>query len=296
MYVRFAQEVANLAPEAIITRYPQLLNCLDPGSTNVEGDARELALLLWRHSREVTAVLAEMIGRYPRELATGMLPNRSLLRLAVGGTTATAIGVVSERPRELVQSSKDVLPSMELQGKYWHVVFEGVKGVFHDRKGFQYLSRLLKAPHQELGASLLASGGIGELTSPAQVLDANLTVGSTFDKVLDADAEDYLRKHIAMLRTERDKSEDLQRQSDLDLEITQIEVHIAAARGLLGRPRAFPDDDERARSAVTKAIDRALLEIETQSPALYQHLHDSLKTGRRVIYAPRPPVRWDIAA
>ncbi len=296
MYVRFAQEVAALAPEAIITRYPRLLDCLDPASADVEGDVLGLGHLLWRHSREVTEVVAEMIGRYQQELATGALPDRSLLRLAVGGATVRAFDAVPERPRELDQSSGDAVPSMELQGKYWHVVFQGAKAVFPDRKGFQHLSRLLKAPHQEIGASLLASGGIGEVTSAAQVVDAGLTVNSMVDEVLDAEGEAYLREHIEILRVEREQSEDPRRQGELDRDITQIEAHISAARGLLGRHRAFPDDDERVRSAVTKAIERALAELETQLPALHQHLQDSLKTGRRMSYAPRPAVHWAIAA
>lgn len=296
MYVRFAQEAGQLSPEGIVTHTPQLTSCLDPESADFERDAQELAHLLWRHSREVTAVVAEMIGRYPRELATGVLPNRSLLRLVMGGVSVAAGETVPiALPVGNPDSTGDA-PSMELKGTYWHVVFNGEKAVVRDRKGFAYISRLLKAPDREVGASLLASGGIGEVASMAEVVEAGLTVGSTFDEVLTLEDEKYLRTHIDFLRVKRNKTEEPGRQSDIDLEIEQVESYIAKTRGRGGRPRTFPDNDERARTSVKRAIDRALAELAVHLPALHEHLRDSIHTGRRVTYAPRPPVHWDIAA
>jgi len=244
----------------------------------------------------IVAVVAEMIGRYPRELATGVLPDRSLLRLVMGGASVPAGDTV---PVALPVGNPDLTgdaPSMELKGTYWHVVFNGEKAVVRDRKGFAYISRLLKAPDREVGASLLASGGIGEVASMAEVVEAGLTVGSTFDEVLTLEDEKYLRTHIDFLRVKRNKTEDPGRQSDIDLEIEQVESYIAKTRGRGGRPRTFPDNDERARASVKRAIDRALAELAVHLPALREHLRDSIHTGRRVTYAPRPPVHWDIAA
>lgn len=296
MYVRFAQEAGQLTPEGIVTATPHLTACLDDASGDVHRDALELGHLLWRHSREVTAVVAEMIGRYPRELATGVLPDRSLLRLVMGAASVPASGTEPVTLRADDRDWTGDAPSMELKGTCWHVVFNGEKAVVRDRKGFAYISRLLKEPDQEIGASLLASGGIGEVTSMAEVAEAGLTVGSTFDEVLTVEDENYLRTHIDFLRAERHKTKDLERQSDIDREIEAVETHIAKTRGRGGRPRTFADNDERARASVKRAIDRALAELAVHLPALHEHLRDSIHTGRRVTYAPRPPVHWDIAA
>lgn len=295
MYVEFAQKAARLSPESIFRLVNQLAGCLDPESEDIQRDAYALGHVLWRHSKDVTAVLADMIARYRQELATGDLPIRSLLRFVAGGASMHEVGVApAGRPTEdaLINDT----PSLEKRGKYWHFVFQGEKAVVRDRKGFTYVSLLLKAPEQEIGASVLASGGIGEVVDFAQVADAGLRTGSTVDEILDSDGERYLREHLHLLMAERDAEAIPQRADDIDFQIQQIEAHIASTRGLLGRHRTFTDADERARSAVTRAISTALAEIKNEYPGLYLHLKQSINTGRIMVYAPRPPLRWTIAA
>ncbi len=187
-------------------------------------------------------------------------------------------------------------PSLEKRGKYWHFVFQGEKAVVRNRKGFAYLSVLLTTPGQEIRASVLASGGIGEIVDFAQVADAGLRTGSTVDEVLDSDGERYLRDHLDLLMAERDAGVNPQRAEELDHEIDKVTAYIASTRGLRGRHREFVDVEERARSAVTRAISTALAEIKDEYPGLYLHLKQSIKTGRIMVYAPRPPIRWTIAA
>jgi 7-cyano-7-deazaguanine synthase in queuosine biosynthesis len=292
MFVTFAQRAFNLSPEAIITLIPQLTSCLDPQSDDVERDALNLADLLWRHSREVTTVVAEMITRHRHDLAAGTLPERSLLRLIMGGASAVEVPQAS---RVVDSVSVDMVPTMERRGKYWHFVFQGEKVVVGHQKGFEYISRLLKAPHQEIHASLLASGGIGEVTSTAHAVDAGLRVGSMFDPVLDSKGEKSLRQEIGRLKSQREKGLNQHQVEEIDRQILELERYLARSRGLKGRPREFTGDDERARGAVTKAINRALAELESQLPALYLHLKDSIRTGRLVVYAPHPSVSWSIA-
>ena len=56
--------------------------------------------------------------------------------------------------------------------------------------------------------------------------------------------------------------------------------------GLAGRPRSFPDQPERARVAVGKAIRRALARITEADAVIGEHLHQTVRTGVRCSYWP----------
>jgi hypothetical protein len=64
--------------------------------------------------------------------------------------------------------------------------------------------------------------------------------------------------------------------------------------GLGGRVRSFVDIPERARTAVRKAIKRAIGEIEAANPAVGRHLADAVETGAVCSYRPggSPPKGW----
>jgi 7-cyano-7-deazaguanine synthase in queuosine biosynthesis len=293
MYARFAQQTAVMSPEAILAHVPQLRDCLDPESDDPENDAFELADLLWRHSNEVTAVLGEMVGRYRGELASGTLPERSLLRLVVGGAPNPQFG--SEVNSTQNTPGVGAQPTLTRQGKYWHFTFHGEKAVVRHRKGITHLSRLLAAPGKEIDCRVLASGEAKGVDEIARVYDAELSTDTSFDEVLDEDGEDLLRRHVDRLRAERDAGVTADRATAINHEILQIDEHIKRARGLRGRHRAFPDDAERARIAVGKSIRAALAELAPQSSVLFEHLQGSITTGRLVIYEPRPLIRWVVA-
>jgi hypothetical protein len=56
-------------------------------------------------------------------------------------------------------------------------------------------------------------------------------------------------------------------------------AELTRAAGLGGRPRVFADDAERARSAVTKAIRRAIDKVAAVEPALGELLLSQVHTG-----------------
>ena len=68
----------------------------------------------------------------------------------------------------------------------------------------------------------------------------------------------------------------------------------ASARA--GRTRAFAGPQERARTAVRKAIKRALDEIDAANPAIGASLRGTIVTGSTCSYQPDPtdPVRWRV--
>jgi len=65
-----------------------------------------------------------------------------------------------------------------------------------------------------------------------------------------------------------------------------LAAQLGSATGLAGRTRSFPDDGERARVAVGKAIRRALSRIADADPVIGEHLRQTVHTGVRCSYWP----------
>ena len=63
-------------------------------------------------------------------------------------------------------------------------------------------------------------------------------------------------------------------------------AQLAGAAGLGGRTRSFPDQGERARVAVGKAIRRAILRVTEEDPIVGEHLRQAVHTGVRCSYWP----------
>lgn len=70
------------------------------------------------------------------------------------------------------------------------------------------------------------------------------------------------------------------------------ELSRANAKG--GQVRAFPDSRERARTAVRKAIKRAIDEVAAADPAIGDLLRSSLTTGRDLLLHPRRRAARDL--
>jgi hypothetical protein len=164
-----------------------------------------------------------------------------------------------------------------------------------DRVGLRYLAQLLRNPGQGITALALAAGASAHVVDgPAAGLDERSS-----HALLDADARAAYAARIRDLQAELDEAEahaDLARASQHRAEIDALVDQLAAATGLHGRPRAFPHQAERARTAVRKALKRAVDEIDAADPVIGGLLRSSITTGTICVYAPDPaaPVDWSV--
>jgi hypothetical protein len=96
--------------------------------------------------------------------------------------------------------------------------------------------------------------------------------------VLDERAVRALRARVADLRQRQDLTDGEQ------AELERLTRELGRALGLGGRSRTFADVPERARTAVRKAIKRAIDEISAANPAVGRHLATSVSTGAVCCY------------
>ncbi len=81
---------------------------------------------------------------------------------------------------------------------------------------------------------------------------------------------------------------------DCRRELAALTAFLDSSTGLGGRIRSFPDNNQRARTAVRKAVVRAVAAVESVEPDLGHHLRTSVATGVTCRYSPTPG--WKVTA
>ena len=174
-------------------------------------------------------------------------------------------------------------------GDGWELGWLGSTFTMGDARGLQHLHRIVAVQGQEIHAADLVTPGSSALVG-AQARDA----------LLDDEAKRAYRARITDLQAEVERAarrgqteREARAQSELDLLLDELR----RAVGLRGRDRHAPDDAERARMAVRKAISSSLARVAEHDPVFAAHLRTSVRTGLRCAYVPDPTldVRWTLA-
>ena len=144
---------------------------------------------------------------------------------------------------------------------WWRVALGAHVATAPDLVGMRYLARLVATPNQDIPALALVIDPGTSSAMPGR------------HTMLDASALSALRTRIRELRQQPVRSADEQE------ELEALTRELALASGLGGRSRAFADVPEQARTAVRKALKRAIEQIAAANPIIGQHLLGRIKTG-----------------
>ena len=183
--------------------------------------------------------------------------------------------------RRLDASRRGVI---QLIGKRWTVELDGRRVRVPNLVGMRYLSELLTRPDQSIPALTLASRGEAP-PSPSR------------HQLLDDEARRAYTARVKELTGDMAEAEarnDLRRAEKVRVELDALVDELEAATGLGGRSRTFTDPAERARSAVSKAIKRAIAAVDDASPMIADVLRSTVSCGVLCSYIPDPraPVAW----
>jgi DNA-binding XRE family transcriptional regulator len=187
---------------------------------------------------------------------------------------------------------------------YWTICYHGHAAFLKDSRGMHCLALLLRYPGREfhvseLLACLILMGAptpLPAVTAKRRLRDAAAGF-SDAGPVLDAQAKAEYKRRLKDLRQELEEAErfnDFDRAAKAQHEVNAISRYLASAIGLGGRDRKTSSEAERARSAVTKRIKRAIRKIGEAIPSLGHHLSARIKAGYFCSYNPHPdrPVVW----
>jgi len=174
---------------------------------------------------------------------------------------------------------------------YWTIRYQGHVALIKSTRGLHYLAILLRDPGREFHVRELLAHLLDASVPSAGVAVPEQVTGGLFSglPVLDAQAKAEYKRRINELRDELEEAErvdDAQRKTEIQNELEAICNHLAYAVGLRGRDRKTCSDAERARSAVTKCIKKAIRKIGEAIPSLGYHFANSIKTGYFCSYNP----------
>jgi hypothetical protein len=174
-------------------------------------------------------------------------------------------------------------------GRRWRVQQGSAVAEIDDCIGMRYLGRLIANPDTDIpAADLVASAGEGSLARgtgtirPGADGPAGRAGRALPQPILDRAAASAYRARLSRLDSdiaEAEADNDLGRNTSLRAERRWLLDELGRTAGLGGRSRAFADDSERARSAVAKAIRRAIDRVSRADPALAARLRSQVQTG-----------------
>jgi hypothetical protein len=167
----------------------------------------------------------------------------------------------------------------ERSGRKWRLQLGDASILVEDSIGMLHLAVLIANPRQDIAASDLVAG----------LATLGARDGGAGQPVLDPQAVSEYRSRLRELDERLEQfpaSDDPEQASHLRDERDWLVGQLASATGLNGRARAFPDQGERARVAVGKAIRRAIARIAVADERIGGHLQHSVRTGARCSYWP----------
>lgn len=211
-------------------------------------------------------------------------------------------------PEITIPNPEPVFRSRFVQcGKAWLLEFDEYIAPLADSMGIRFLAQLLRHPGEEIHVLNLVRAVMDEPTPATPIAQrpeedvlkelgtANVGMDSSWP-IIDELARKAYQQRIADLEEEIRDAEEL---GDADTaetrrgEIFDILEELKSTTGPGGRSREWGSAAEKARTNVTKAIKRALKEIEDAHPALASHLA-CINTGEYCSYKPLgDPPAWE---
>ena len=197
-----------------------------------------------------------------------------LFAVASGGSAPDSAGSVETRR---------VTGVFRREGDTWLVGFGGQAARLRASKGLSDIAMLLAHPGREVH--------VVELVGTATEMGDRPVV----EPLVDEQAMGQYRSQLSELAQEADEADamhDLGRAATAHAAYDALVTRLSVDLGLGGRSRLADDWPERARKAVRKRVQEALVRIEAENPPLGRHLRRTVRTGAFCAYDPPDPVTW----
>lgn len=199
--------------------------------------------------------------------------------LATAAEEATALGIAL--PGDVGREQPKLAVACTRQGRRWRIELGRRSALIEHSIGMLHLAVLITNPGQQIPAVDLGTGVV--------VLGNAAGAGVSTQPMLDNVATRQYRHRLDQLNAEIDNLEsrnERERAARARTERDWLLAELAGATCIGGRARRFPDNAERARIAVGKAIRRALTHIDQTDPVIGEHLRNSVHTGIHCSYQP----------
>ena len=198
----------------------------------------------------------------------------------------TALSVTAKELKAASEPTVQSEPLFQQQGQFWRIRYDGTEIIVKPLKGMGYIADLLRQPGVPVEAVALV-GVDQSSTTIAHQPGLDLADEPTIKAV-----RDELEKKKRELKGL--KENDWMRRGPVNECIVQLEDYLSHVQNQHGQARKVAGTAQRARTAVTIAINRAIDHLFAQHPTLGRHLKESIKTGTKVIYRPTEVPDWHL--
>jgi TolB-like protein/tetratricopeptide (TPR) repeat protein len=188
------------------------------------------------------------------------------------------VHVEFQRPPEKEQGVRERNLFLKESGT-WRIAYDGSIVQVPELKGFYDIQKMLLEPRQLFHCAELMGSKVDEKG----------------EKLIDEKARKQYHEKLLGLQQEISIAE--QRNDYVNLEKLQEEYdqlidYLSSSLGLKGKSRESGGTVEKARSAITWRIRKAIARIEQHHPPLGAHLSNAIKTGTLCSYQPERDVEW----
>ncbi|MGC2109397.1 MAG: hypothetical protein WA655_07760 [Candidatus Korobacteraceae bacterium] len=175
------------------------------------------------------------------------------------------------------------------QGEVWSISYEGKSCLVPHQLGLEYIARLLQNPGRPMSALAVQRGADANPDAGVVVAVREMEVsdGRLYQERSDAKAMQQYKAEAERLADEMADAKQRGNQRKYEELLERLELireHVKVDTGRGGRRRRFSDDVEKARTSVTKAINRAIRSIRQQDNAIADHLQTNIATGAELVY------------
>ncbi|WP_243866969.1 hypothetical protein [Actinophytocola oryzae] len=212
--------------------------------------------------------------RYARALALAGRSSEAARERAGAEEEARALGVTVHEPAATPSGRPLVCVRT---GDSWRLEWDERVALVPSSVGMRHLAVLLANPGTEVAAVDLVSG--------TDAASARMSGQPVLDETAMAEYRERLGRLNADI-AEHEARDDEEGAKRCRVEREWVLTELTGATGLAGRARRFPDEAERARISVGKAIRRVLVRVAQADPALGGHLRDTVRMGMFCSYEP----------
>lgn len=235
----------------------------------------------WFRDREMRHAVIDDICRANDEVA-------ELHRAFVKGRSSATECPTTPEQEDHPPAQEPVVNMLIREGKTWRIRFEGTESLLPNLIGFTYLQKLLANQGKEISVADLRGRGPVMLTSDQ----------ATFDGPARAAVGETLRHDVEVARLTLEQAEENDDRDGMAFAQERLANLAGQLHQAVGRPteRPLPNELQRTRSAVAKAIAKALDEIGQVHPLAQTHLKQSIVSpaGLSPAYRPVKPTTWQV--
>lgn len=183
------------------------------------------------------------------------------------------------------------------EGATWRMDFLGHQATIPDMRGMHYLARLLNQPDLSFSPIDLQEDldPAKPVTAPLEGLAASVE-GDGGIAATDRSAQFAYARKVAELKAAADDARDSGREleaDEIEAELDEIRAHLRKVTGK-GRRVRVDSRHERARKAVTKALNVALTALESRCAPAAKYITPRIRKGNEFTYTPALGEVWRV--